>query len=193
MESATQLERFCRALKDDLEEARLASAHITLGMQRAGVTRSMRRYTDRLFSALARMEARVEHVLDHADIGQRALALCLATHDAVDLIAGAIDLAFPSSARRVEIDLEDGLAVICDRERFYQVLGAVLVTAPARISARRGEADVSFSVESSGAAEASALALARGLVEAQGGRFETAAHKAGEGQTRVIFSLPRAD
>lgn len=157
----------------------------------------------------------VDDLFELARIDAGALTLELRDAELAELVRGCLGgLAAEASARgvRLDTDVADGLTVRCAPEKVERVLFNLLTNAlrhtptdgSVAVRVRPGEVEVEVSVEDTGAGLAATrgdqrprdgraglgLTIARGLVEAHGGRLSAEARP--EGGARVSFTLPAA-
>jgi signal transduction histidine kinase len=152
----------------------------------------------------------VDDLFELARIDAGVLELELREAELAALVRGCLGgLAAEASARgvRLDTDVADGLTVRCAPEKVERVLFNLLTNAvrhtpsdgSVAVRARPGDAEVEVSVEDTGdglehAADVGngraglGLSIARGLVEAHGGRIWTEDRP--EGGARVSFTLP---
>jgi signal transduction histidine kinase len=154
----------------------------------------------------------VDDLFELARIDAGVLTLELHEAELAALVRGCLDgLAAEAHARgvRLDADVADGLSARCAPEKVERVLLNLLTNAlrhtpsdgSVAVRARTGEAEVEVSVEDTGdgidvdggrddGRAGLGLSIARGLVEAHGGRIW--AEDRPEGGARVSFTLPAA-
>ncbi|MBV8760977.1 MAG: response regulator [Deltaproteobacteria bacterium] len=100
-----------------------------------------------ILSVAGRMNRLIGDLLDASAVNAGKLTLATATHDVGELVGEVSEMFHGTAARRgidlVELGLDDGLHVLCDRDRIFQVL-VNLVSNALRFTAPSGVVRVSY-------------------------------------------------